>query len=89
MSGLGRFQPFDTIEPPFVDDQQLRTAVNAESFGEGFIGQGSRQIGDELGGRAIKHPVTEGAGFETDGLDEMTLSNSLRNNHTMHIISKP
>jgi hypothetical protein len=74
VGSLRRFQSFDTIKTPFINDQQLRAAVNTETLGQSLVRQGSGQVGDKLGGRAIQDTIAEGTGFEADGLDQVALS---------------
>ena len=47
MRRLGALGAFDAVQSEFIDDQEFRAPVVADALREGFIGEGSGQIGEQ------------------------------------------
>src|ERR1022692_3592037 len=76
MSRLRTLRPLDAVEPKFVDNRQIRTRVVAQMCGKRFVGEGSGQVGESLGGSAIQNAVALDADLLSQRLDDVTLSDS-------------
>src|ERR1017187_1434365 len=76
MSRLRTLRPLDAVEPKFVDNRQIRTRVVAQTCGKRFVGEGSGQVGESLGGSAIQNAVALDADLLSQRLDDVTLSDS-------------
>src|ERR1017187_1108545 len=76
MSRLRTLRPLAAVEPKFVDNRQIRTRVVAQMCGKRFVGEGSGQVGESLGGSAIQNAVALDADLLSQRLDDVTLSDS-------------
>src|ERR1039458_5981410 len=76
MSRLRTLRPLDAVEPKFVDNRQIRPRVVAQTCGKRFVGEGSGQVGESLGGSAIQNAVALDADLLSQRLDDVTLCDS-------------
>src|ERR1017187_2745213 len=76
MSRLRTLRPLDAVEPKFVDNRQIRSRVVAQMCGKRFVGEGSGQVAESLGGSAIQNAVALDAALLSQRLNDVTLSDS-------------